>query len=154
MNAEPLTEEQRAVLEAALTRLIPADELGPGAREAGAVQYIQAALGDWHRHHADTYARGLTALGERARAAHGCGFAQCGDGDRDELLAQIEREEATSPFFELLRAHAIEGMFGDPRWGGNTGRVGWALLGYAGPRAEWTAQEQQLEATACPEQPR
>ena len=140
--------EQTAVLEAALTRLIPADELGPGAREAGVAGYIQAALGDWHRHHADAYSEGLAALTQRAHVAHGCAFAQCGDAERDELLAQVEQDEATCSFFELLRAHAIEGMFGDPRWGWNAGAAGWELLGYEGPRPEWTAQDQRRGTTA------
>ena len=148
MSTGPLTDEQTAILEAALMRLIPADDLGPGAREAGVAEYIQTALGDWHRHHADTYAQGLAALTRRALTAHGCAFAECGDAERDELLTQVERDEETGYFFELLRAHAIEGMFGDPRWGGNAGQAGWKLLGYAGPRPEWTAQDQQLGATA------
>jgi gluconate 2-dehydrogenase gamma chain len=148
VSASPLTDEQNAVLEAALARLIPADELGPGAIEAGVAQYIRAALGDWHRIHVDTYAQGLAALGRRALTDHGCAFAECGDAERDELLAGVEHDETTGPFFELLRAHAIEGMFGDPRWGANAGRAGWELLGYGGPRPEHTAQDQQLGATA------
>ena len=148
MSDGPLTAEQAAVLEAALTRLIPADELGPSAVGAGVAQYIQAALEGWHRLHADTYAAGLASLAQLALATHGRDFAQCGDAERDELLAQLERDEATGAFFELLRAHAIEGMFGDPRWGGNGERAGWQLLGYEGPRQEWTAQDQQLRATA------
>jgi gluconate 2-dehydrogenase gamma chain len=148
VSAGPLTEEQTAVLEAVLTRLIPDDELGAGAREAGVMRYLRAALGDWHRHHAGSYAQGLSELDERARAAHGCAFAECADADRDELIKQLERDEATHPFFELLRSHAIEGMFGDPRWGGNIDHAGWELLGYAGPRPQWTARDQELGVAA------
>jgi hypothetical protein len=35
-------------------------------------------------------------------------------------------------------------MFGDPSYGGNRGRAGWALLGYAGPKPLWTEWEQRV----------
>ena len=49
--------------------------------------------------------------------------------EQDEIVAALERGRAGSPtidgsFFELLRRHLIEGMFGDPRWGGNAGAAG------------------------------
>ena len=47
-------------------------------------------------------------------------------------------------FFELVRRHLIEGMFGDPRWGGNAEGRGWALVGYPGPRLVWTEADQRL----------
>ena len=43
---------------------------------------------------------------------------------------------------EPLLAHARQGMFGDPSYGGNVDRAGWALLGYSGPRPVWTAADQ------------
>lgn len=154
MSAAALSAEHAAVLESMLARLIPSDELGPGAREAGVMRYLGAALGDWHSHHADAYVRGLEALEQRARAALGCGFAACDGAQQDALLEASERDVGSGPFFELVRTHAIEGMFGDPRWGGNAGSAGWELLGYAGPREEWTEQEQQLGTTAAGDAPR
>jgi len=141
VSAAALSAEHAAVLEAMLARLIPADELGPGAREAGVMRYLETALGEWHAHLLDSYAEGLEALEQRAMAAYEQGFADCGEARQDALLGQIERDGG---FFELVRTHAIEGMFGDPRWGGNADRAGWELLGYPGPREEWTAAEQQL----------
>ena len=142
MSAAALSAQHAVVLEAMLARLIPADDLGPGAREAGVSRYVETALGDWHAHHLDAYAEGLATLEQRALAAHGYGFARCDEAQQDSLLAQTERDGA---FFELVRTHAIEGMFGDPRWGGNAGGAGWKLLGYPGPREQWTAAEQRLE---------
>lgn len=141
MNAAALSAEHAAVLGAVLARLIPADELGPGAREAGVMRYLQTALGEWHAHHLDAYAAGLGALEQRALSDYGHGFARCDDAQQDALLEQIERDGS---FFELVRTHAIEGMFGDPRWGGNADGAGWELLGYPGPREQWTAAQQQL----------
>jgi gluconate 2-dehydrogenase gamma chain len=87
------------------------------------------------------YAAGLGALEQRALSDYGHGFARCDDAQQDALLEQIERDGS---FFELVRTHAIEGMFGDPRWGGNADGAGWELLGYPGPREQWTAAQQQL----------
>jgi gluconate 2-dehydrogenase gamma chain len=145
VSAAALSAEHAAVLEAMLARLIPADELGPGAREAGVMRYLETALGDWHAHHLDAYAEGLATLEQRALATHGRGFARCDDGQQDALLEQTERD---GEFFELVRSHTLEGMFGDPRWGGNAGGAGWDLLGYPGPRESWTAAEQQLGLVA------
>jgi gluconate 2-dehydrogenase gamma chain len=141
VSTAALSAPYAAVLEAVLARLIPLDELGPGAREAGVMGYVETALGQWHAHHLDAYAAGLEALEQRALDAYGQGFARCDDAQQDALLEQFERDDA---FFDLVRTHAIEGMFGDPRWGGNAGGAGWELLGYPGPREEWTAAEQQL----------
>jgi gluconate 2-dehydrogenase gamma chain len=33
----------------------------------------------------------------------------------------------------MLRTHTIEGMFSDPMHGGNSGLIGWQLIGYPGP---------------------
>jgi gluconate 2-dehydrogenase gamma chain len=55
------------------------------------------------------------------------GFARLGPAEQDEALAKIEHTH----FFDLLRAHTIEGMFCDPIHGGNAGMIGWQLIGYA-----------------------
>jgi gluconate 2-dehydrogenase gamma chain len=51
-------------------------------------------------------------------------------------------------FFAQLRQRAIEGMFGDPAWGGNLAGVGWRLLGYPGPRLVWSAEDQRITEIA------
>ena len=53
-------------------------------------------------------------------------------------------ERQRDVFFEVVLRHAIEGMFGDPAWGGNIDRIGWDLLGYPGPRHVWTPADQEL----------
>ena len=128
-----MTPDERAILEAVAARLIPADEHGPSAAQAGAVTYIERALAGPYAEHAATYAAGLAGL---------AGFAALAADAQDDRLRELEG----TAFFELVRAHVLEGMFGDPRWGGNAGQAGWRLLGYQGPRRAWTAQEQALDA--------
>jgi len=123
----------REVLEAIADRLIPPDEHGPGAVQAGAVTYIERALQGPYAHHAAAYADGVAALE---------GFADLPPAAQDARLRELEG----TPFFELVRAHVLEGMFGDPSHGGNAGGAGWRLLGYPGPRRVWSAAEQALDA--------
>jgi gluconate 2-dehydrogenase gamma chain len=129
-----LGELELEIADAILARLIPSDENGPGAREAQVVQYV-ARLAAEDSGVRDAYARGLAAVGER--------FVELAPDEQDAVLDELAR--SSSAFFELIRRHALEGMFGDPSWGGNAGRVGWELLGYPGPRHEWTEADQQIE---------
>ena len=48
-------------------------------------------------------------------------------------------------FFDLVLKHTREGVFGDPRWGGNADRIGWGMIGYSGPKYTWAAEDQRLE---------
>jgi gluconate 2-dehydrogenase gamma chain len=122
----------RETLEAIADRLIPADEHGPSATQAGAVTYIERALQGVYAEHRAAYAAGLAELE---------GFAALPAHAQDERLRAIEG----TPFFELVRAHVLEGMFGDPSYGGNRDLAGWRLLDYPGPQRVWTAAEQALD---------
>jgi len=143
-----LTLMQRETLEAVAQRVLPTDSLGPGAGEAGAAAYVERALSGPYASHLDVYREGLAAI-EAAAATHGGDFAALPEAAQDEILIGLERSQVAGErdFFELIRAHIIEGMFGDPAWGGNAGRAGWRLLDYAGPRRVWTEHEQELDVT-------
>ena len=135
-----LSPQERETLEAIAERLIPSDELGPGAGRAGAPDYIERALAGPYADLVDAYRVGLGAL-------EAAGFASLGPERQDELLAGLEGSQDADEraFFELVRAHVLEGMFGDPEWGGNRDGAGWKLLDYPGPRRSWSEHEQQLD---------
>ena len=140
-----------AVLTAALDRLIPGDEFGPSASEAGVGRYIEGMLGRADPSLRADWRRSLEQLDDLALARGGAGFADLDEASQDDLLEVVAAggapaSESTAAFFEMLRLRAIEGYFGDPRWGGNAGRAGWALLGYEGPRLVWSAYDQRLES--------
>jgi len=118
-----MTPAELATLAAVLERLIP------GAGEAQVIRYVERAAAD----HAETYAAGLAALGA---------FAAFDGAAQDAALAAIEG----GPFFELVRLHAIQGMFGDPSHGGNAGHAGWRLLGFPGVKVTFTEADQELDA--------
>jgi gluconate 2-dehydrogenase gamma chain len=140
-----------AVLDAALERLIPEDEFGAGASAAGVGRYIEGALSRADEELGREWRASLEELDDLALARSGAGFTGLGADDQDGLLELVASGgapdgERMAAFFEMLRLRAIEGYFGDPRWGGNAGRAGWALLGYEGPRLVWSEADQQLES--------
>jgi gluconate 2-dehydrogenase gamma chain len=152
----PLTASEADILEAIVTCLIPSDENGPGAAEARVSRYIERALATDYVGHRPAYASALAAVDDYARRTYERAFVRLSEEQRVSVLADMEAGSATgfepssTAFFELVRQHAMEGMFGDPRWGGNEGFVGWGLLGYPGVQAEWTEASQQLDAVVAP----
>ena len=153
---ESLTAAESDILEAITSRLIPSDAEGPGAKEARAAHYIDRALaGSLASSHA-TYTAGLAALDAYARATKGGAFAQLSAADQDAVLADVEANRASgftpngAAFFNMVRAHTIEGTFSDPYYGGNADFAGWDLIGYPGVRVSVAPAEQQLNVAIKP----
>ena len=109
-------------------------------------RYVLRRLAGPYRRHGEAYSAGLARLDAEAAALCGRGFAELPAEQQDGLLRASEAR-TDDPFFELVLEHAMEGMFGDPAHGGNAGAAGWRLLGYPGPRLEWTEHDQQLGRT-------
>jgi gluconate 2-dehydrogenase gamma chain len=149
---EVLTYNERQTLEAFVSRIIPADENGPGALEAGCARYIEAALAGAYHALTKTYRSGLSALNVHAMSKEGKSFAALTSTGQDNVLSDFERNTKvgnyvdSNAFFELVRRHTLEGMFGDPSYGGNANFVGWELIGYPGPRMFVSAKMQEMNA--------
>jgi len=153
---ETLNVIEADALEAIVARLIPTDENGPGATEARAAHYIDRALAGPLRGLRAAYAAGLAAIDEYAQSKSGAAFAKLSPADQDAVLRDMETNAATgfspnaSAFFNLLRAHTIEGTFSDPYYGGNANFVGWTLIGYPGLRMGVSAEDQRMEPHLSP----
>ncbi len=145
MPADPhvLTAAEAAMLSAVAGRIVPDEDGSPGAVGAAADRYILRSLAAERAGLLGAYRDGLAAVEAAATALFGPGFTALTAGQQDEVLASAWAGPA-GPFLTMVRAHVIEGMFADPRWGGNADRAGWALLRYAGPRRVWTAAEQAV----------
>ena len=147
---ETLTAAEADTLEAIVARLIPTDENGPGAAEARAAHYIDRALTGPLRASRDAYAAGLAAIDVYAQASKGAAFVRLSPRDQDAVLTDMENNVATgfmpnaATFFNLVRAHTIQGTFCDPYYGGNANFVGWDLIGYPGLRMAVGADEQRM----------
>jgi Gluconate 2-dehydrogenase subunit 3 len=149
--ANHLTAAELTTLKAALDRLIPNDELGPGANEMGVFVYIDRSLGGRNAAALPLYQAGLAALDAAAGSG---GFAGLDADKQDEVLTDAEGGKlanAPAGFFGTLLAHTREGMFSDPVHGGNVNFAGWDLIGYPGIKLEWTAEDQAIGSTPKPE---
>jgi gluconate 2-dehydrogenase gamma chain len=154
---QTLTAEEGALLEAVVARIIPTDANGPGAAEARAARYIDRALTGALANSRKAYAVGLTALERYARSSRRAPFVELSAIDQESVLIDVETGSATgfteptaAAFFTMVRAHTMQGTFGDPFYGGNANFVGWDLLGYPGLRLAVTADEQRLGAKLAP----
>jgi len=153
---ETLSAAEAETLEALTARLIPSDANGPGALEAQAARYIDRALGGALASSHDAYRSGLAAVDAYAQMSKGSLFAQLSAAGQDAILRDMEGNAASgfvpdaATFFNLVRAHTIQGTFCDPYYGGNTDFVGWDLIGYPGVRLAVTPNEQRLDPRLTP----
>jgi gluconate 2-dehydrogenase gamma chain len=133
---EALTVRQARFVDAIAARILPTTET-PGAIEAEAVFYIDRALAAPYSRWRSRYAQGLRALDKHAKAQFGASFTKISDAQQDSALGDLESGRVTGlrngeEFFELLRTHVLEGVFGEPSYGGNRDMIGWKLVGFPG----------------------
>jgi len=161
-----LTDPETAFLQAAVERLIPADEHWAGAAEAGVVNYIDLQMaGAWghgemmYRHGpfrkgtpsqgyqleytpAELFRRSISAINEHF-SAQGKSFELLPAEEEDAYLTSLEKggiDLAGVPsnvFFDFLLKHTVEGFFSDPLYGGNKNKVGWRMVGFPGAYADY-----------------
>jgi gluconate 2-dehydrogenase gamma chain len=122
-----LTPAQSEVVDALTSRILPSVDGRPGAREAGALYFIDRALATFNASQRPLYDEGTTDLNRRAQAkANGAmKFATLTTAQQDEVIREIE----TTPFFQAARFDTIVGTLALPTWGGNRDYLGWHLLG-------------------------
>ncbi|MEP7365785.1 MAG: gluconate 2-dehydrogenase subunit 3 family protein [Acidobacteriota bacterium] len=144
------TRPQLRIVEAFVERLIPSDEHGPGARESGVATYIDRSFAGVLAKERGAFSAGLASVDVLAHRRHGAAFADLNATKQDEVLTAMENNEAegfvpnSRAFFLRMRQLTLEGMFGDPYYGGNRGFAGWDLIRYPGPRMAVSAEEQKL----------
>jgi len=144
-----LSATQLKTLEAFVDRLIPADELGPGAAAAGAHLYIHIQLAGYLAGEKAAFTAGLDGMDAYARRVHGAAFADLTGQQKDGILTAMEGNTLegvanSRNFFRRAGRLTLEGTFGDPHYGGNRNGVGWDIIRYPGPRPAVGAEMQQL----------
>jgi gluconate 2-dehydrogenase gamma chain len=156
-------DDEAAIIEAAVDRLIPPDGDQPGALWASVPTYIDLQLagaygqgarlygsGPWKQgspsqgyqlplNPSQLYREALTAIGRDAASAP---FHMRSAEDKDAYLKRLEASQVPMPFpsayfFETLLANTIEGFFSDPIYGGNRDMTGWRLIGFPGAYASY-----------------
>jgi gluconate 2-dehydrogenase gamma chain len=121
-----LTDEEAADLEAIASCILPSDDT-PGAREAGVIHFIDAALGGMEAESLGPVRAGLAELLADVERTEGrTSFAGL---PADRQIAALERIEE-SDFFGTVRYLTLAGMFSDRSYGGNRDGIGWELIGF------------------------
>jgi gluconate 2-dehydrogenase gamma chain len=153
------TANEAAFIEPAVDRLIPPDNLGPSAREAGVPRYMDLQLaGAWgageRLYRSGPWQPGTPQQGYQlphtpaelfrialrgiANDAQGRTFAQMDGRAQDTYLTRLQNGGfdlegvPAQVFFESLLVLTIEGYFSDPVYGGNVGMGAWKMIGFPG----------------------
>lgn len=161
-----LNSQEAAFIEAAVGRLIPADEQWPGAVEAGVPNYIDKQLaGAWgageRLYRSGPWLPGTpsqgyqlpftpaelfrTALGaiNRELSQRGMSFSRMTADGQDTFLRQLEVDPRnldgvpSDVFFAHLWESTLEGFFSDPVYGGNRDMASWRMIGFPGAYASY-----------------
>jgi gluconate 2-dehydrogenase gamma chain len=135
------TLEEGQTVAAIVERLIPADQ-DPGATEAGVVNFIDLQLMGPYKRYRASYRQGIRGVEQASLELFGQPFAALSAERQDAVLKEIEgggvageawKGLAAKDFFSLILSHTMQGFYGDPRHGGNRGRVSWKMLGVPYP---------------------
>jgi gluconate 2-dehydrogenase gamma chain len=160
-----LTRAEARFIDAAVSRLIPADQLGPGAREANVTCFIDRQLasgwgsasrmyrlGPWQDGTPqqgnqsrltpqEVYRHGIRETNLHCMSAHDRNFDVLPTETQDAILSALQEGSIELPslgskkFFNLLWRNTEEGFFADPLYGGNRDKIGWKLVGFPGVAA-------------------
>lgn len=161
-----LTPEEAAFVNAAVARLIPRDEAGPGALEAGVPGYIDKQLGGAWGAGERLYRSGPWRQGEasqgyqlpftpaelfrnacralRDESAKGAApFEKRPPAEQDAFLRELQESKRdlngvpANVFFESLWGLTVEGFLSDPVYGGNKDMISWKMIGFPGAHASY-----------------
>jgi gluconate 2-dehydrogenase gamma chain len=116
-----LSPSEARELEAVAARIIPTTDT-PGAREAGAIWFIDQALAGTMAGVRPIISEGLAALQADGNEL----FSMLTETAQDALLKRHE----TTVFFGQMRFLTLAGTFAMPGHGGNRDHLGWQLLGF------------------------
>jgi gluconate 2-dehydrogenase gamma chain len=142
--------DDAATVAAFCERLMPGAPGKAGAHEAGVLNYIDLALAGAYADLQDFYRRGLAQLDTHCRKTYNQPFVRLDGARQDEVIRAMEEGKATEftwptaqDFFNTLRTHTMEGMFGDPIYGGNKDLAGWKLVGFPGAQPIFTRTDME-----------
>jgi len=156
------TPPESAFIEAAVDRLIPADDLTPGGTDCGVAVFIDRQLagawgtgdktymqGPWETGAgtqgyqsplapAEFFRAGIAATNAYSRKTLQKDFDRLTTDQQVKLLQDLEAGKVTldgisgQEFFNLLLATSMQGFFADPVYGGNRDKASWKMVGFPG----------------------
>jgi len=126
-SLKTLTVEEAAEVEGLSALIIPTDDT-PGAREAGAVYFIDQVLAGYFASLLDPFRDGLSDFGQRLRDSHpdATSIHDLSPSEAVEFVRSIEDDG----FLRACRDLTVMAMFANPEYGGNRDRSGWEMIGF------------------------
>ncbi len=136
--AGPLSEAERETLGCFCEQIVPADAFR-GARELGAVEFIERLLAESHPEWIEVYRAGLEATDLSSRRRFQKSFRELAFDQQTEILklmeqGRLEKQDwngvSQESFFGTVLSHTMHGCYAHPQWGGNRGKRAWEMIGY------------------------
>lgn len=161
------TADEATTMGAIVDRLVPADDLSVGGKDAGCVEFIDRQLagsyGTYERLYMQgpflqptplqgdqsdlvpqqRYRIGLAALDAHCRQTLQKPFAGLSGDQQDTVLKGLEKGDIdlkgiqARQFFSIMLQNTMEGFFADPIYGGNKDMASWKMLGFPGARYDY-----------------
>jgi gluconate 2-dehydrogenase gamma chain len=129
-----LTVEQAHLVDAMAEQIVPEDDY-PGAKEAGAVAFIDGVLaGHYGKFYKERYKQGLPLVDEVSRKRFDKNYVSLTSDEQIRVLKALESGEAAGEtgksFFGLFSEDCMEAYYGDPKHGGNRDEVSWKMINF------------------------
>jgi gluconate 2-dehydrogenase gamma chain len=136
--ADLATETFVPVLAALAARLIPSDDLGPGAADVDIAMFFRRVFADPRLSTVHPLLkRGCAFVMQLARSEMKQAFTALEPAVQDEIIGRLV-DNAVRPngfsaptFIRIVMALTLEGFLGDPRHGGNKDGLGWRAVGFS-----------------------
>jgi gluconate 2-dehydrogenase gamma chain len=157
-----LTVLEAAFVEAFVDVLVPADELTPSGTDLGLATFIDRQLaGAWGKGDrlyqqgpwaqgapgqgyqlpltpAEFFRAGIAEVNRHCKQEYGKEFDRLSPADKQKVLESLDKNAIAldhlsgKQFFEVAYQATMEGLFGDPIYGGNKNKAAWKMIGYPG----------------------
>lgn len=165
-----LNADQSAFIEAFVNVLVPADDLTPSGTDLGLAMFIDRQLagawgkgdrlyrqGPWKEGSpgqgyqlpltpAEFFRAGIDAVNRHCKETNGKVFDRLPAADKEKVVEDLASGKIATgeipgrQFFDLVYQATMEGMFGDPMYGGNRNKAAWKMIGYPGVIAIYAAK--------------
>ena len=96
----------------------------------------------------EMYRTGLAVLNSYTNAQYGKNFEGLSEAQQIKVVENLEdgnlaafTQPSAKEFFQLVHTDTLDGMFGDPVYGGNRDFAGWRLVGFPGAQRAYTEQD-------------
>jgi gluconate 2-dehydrogenase gamma chain len=136
------SEDEIKLTEAIAEQIVPADDW-PGGRDAGVANFLDMQLIGSYRRFQQDYQKGLAGLEKSCADKFHKKFEDLAwetqtailqDMETGRLDGDIWKNGFSEYFFELLRAHCLQGYYGSPRHGGNKNYTSYKMIGLDEPQ--------------------